>query len=575
MKSLSILVLALVGAVPSPAQLTTQQKLADFQTMTDQFLRRYVALQWKNLAFGANGFDTASFIPRVAATTNDLDFYDVCIDYVSQFRDGGHVFFELPSDFLADMGLRVDTFDGGKPLIYAINRSVLPSSAYPFQVGDEIVSIDGVAAADLMKSLAKYGINSNPRTEASYAALYMTVRPQAFIPHAVDVPASSKVVIRRQNGNLETYTLAWYKSGVPLNKLGPAPGPSAAPAATRRAAEEDPGNDERPLPPNLMRSSIRATRITDATGIGSIVPVFFAGLPSTFRLRLGTRSTDAYLSGTYTAGGKTIGFLRIPDFDPAVGVDAALAQLESEVAYFNANTDALVVDVMRNPGGLVYYGEEIARRLIPQPFRLVGFELRGTQELVLDYSSYVQYAQAIGAPTYVVNYLLALLSDVIGAYAGGGHTGPEPLDTIFLSPPPVVPGLDTTPATDRNGNVIAYKKPILMLTDEFSFSGGEYLPATMQDNKAATIYGMRTAGLGGTNTSYDAGAYSEAIIGMLRGLMYRKNQIVATGYPTSFYVENVGVQPDIVDDYKTTDNLLHGGQTFVSNFTAAVLKLIP
>lgn len=572
MKAFRLVILTLAGALFGHAELTTAQKIADFQTMADQFLRRYVSLQWKNQVFGVDGFDTKPFLDRAAKTTNDLDFYDVCIDYIAQFRDGGHVFFEVPSDFVADMGIRVDTFDG-KPLIYAINRAVLPTSQYPFGVGDEIVSIDGVAAADLMKSLAKYGINSNPRTEAAYAALFMTVRPQSAIPHAVDVPDSSQVVIKRQNGNSETYTIKWNKSGVPLKQIGPAPAPANQPAAARRRHTNIPSDwfDGTPELPKPQRSMIRPTLAT--SGIGSRTPIFFAGLPSNFRLRLGSRSTDSFFSGTYQAGSLNIGFIRIPSFEPA-SVPFALAQFEAEIAFFNANTDGLVIDVMRNPGGLVYYGEELTRRLIGNPFRLVGFELRSTQDWVLTFSSYVAFDQAIGAPTYVTNYQKALLDDVIASYNDGSHTGPEPLDIVALSPPPVVPSLDTTPATDQNGNVISYHKPMMVLTDEFSFSGGEYFPATMQDNGAATIYGMRTGGLGGTNSAFDAGAFSEASIGMLLGLMYRKNPVTAPGYPTSFYVENVGVQPDIVDDYKTLDNLLNGGRTFVNNFTNAMVNII-
>ena len=85
---------------------------------------------------------------------------------------------------------------------------------------------------------------------------------------------------------------------------------------------------------------------------------------------------------------------------------------------------------------------------------------------------------------------------------------------------------------------------------------------------------MHTGGLGGTNAAYNAGAFSEAIIGMLRGLMVRKNPVSVPGFPTTNYIENIGVQPDVVDDYKTLDNLLNGGRTFVGDFTTAMLNLI-
>ncbi len=571
MRAIWIAFILLAGAVSSHAQLTTQQKLADFQTMADQYVKRYVALQWKQMLYGVDAFNVQPFVGRIAATTNDLDFYEVCIDYVSQFHDNGHVFFEVPSDFAADSGLRVDTYDGGRPLIYSINRTYLPLANYPFQVGDEVVSIDGKAAADLMQGYAKYGVRSNPRTEQAYAASYLTYRPQSVLPHAVDTPDSSVFVIRRQSGAMETYTIKWVKTGVPLMADGPVSSPigmSIRRPGVRVAAMDDAGPDQ----PAVHYSAIDPSRAV--TGVGSLHPIF--NLPSNFQQRLGAHSsTDAFYSGTYQSNGHTIGFIRIPSFGPSIGISAALTQFAGEVAYFNANTDGLVIDDMRNPGGTIYYAEDIARRLITVPFHLPGFELRATTEWVLDYSSDVRDLQSIQAPDYDIAYMQSILTDVEGAYAtNGGHTGPEPLDTIFLSPMPPVPSLDTTPATDKNGNALGYTKPMIVLTDEFSMSCGDLFPATMQDNHAAVIYGMRTAGLGGTNAAYNAGAFSEAYIGMLRGFMYRNHPIAVDGYPTSYYIENVGVQPDIVDDYKTLDNLVNGGATFVNNFTAAMVKLI-
>ena len=56
----------------------------------------------------------------------------------------------------------------------------------------------------------------------------------------------------------------------------------------------------------------------------------------------------------------------------------ALQQLDQEIAFFNANTDVLVVDVMRNPGGSVDVTEAFAQRLFPSAFRSVGFDNRAT-----------------------------------------------------------------------------------------------------------------------------------------------------------------------------------------------------
>lgn len=84
-------------------------------------------------------------------------------------------------------------------------------------------------------------------------------------------------------------------------------------------------------------------------GLGSRNPVFRAGLPADFVQRLGKSPGDFHFSGTYQSDGYTIGYLRVPHFSPSAS--QAMRELEAEISYFQANTDGLVVDVMRNPGG--------------------------------------------------------------------------------------------------------------------------------------------------------------------------------------------------------------------------------
>ena len=56
--------------------------------------------------------------------------------------------------------------------------------------------------------------------------------------------------------------------------------------------------------------------------------------------------------------------------------------------------------------------------------------------------------------------------------------------------------------------------------------------------------------------------------------MTRKNAIVTAEYPTSPYVENIGVRPDIEVDYMTIDNLNRRGKPFVDAFVAAIVAQI-
>jgi len=134
--------------------------------------------------------------------------------------------------------------------------------------------------------------------------------------------------------------------------------------------------------------------------------------------------------------------------------------------------------------------------------------------------------------------------------------------------------MERTPASDAKGNMVAYTKPLIVLVDEFSASGGDAFPATLQDNGRGPILGMPTMGLGGTVTNVNATAYSEAITRITMSLMNRKNPVAADGFPMSYYVENVGVRPDIAVDYMTKENLLTQGKPFVAAFTNALLELI-
>src|SRR5258708_6592019 len=108
-------------------------------------------------------------------------------------------------------------------------------------------------------------------------------------------------------------------------------------------------------------------------GSGAIAPIF--AMPDGFVQRLGRASIDEFFSGTYQAGGHAIGFIRIPSYTPG-NMTRALQQFGAEMLFFQANTDGLVIDDMRNPGGRVDYLNALVQYLTPDPFQTVGFEVR-------------------------------------------------------------------------------------------------------------------------------------------------------------------------------------------------------
>ena len=108
----------------------------------------------------------------------------------------------------------------------------------------------------------------------------------------------------------------------------------------------------------------------------------------------------------------------------------------------------------------------------------------------------------------------------------------------------------------------------MLLIDAFTISTADSVANMIQSSSRGLLYGMRTNGAGGNNTTYNAGPFSEGTAGMTIGIQTRPRPFAIDGYPTSIYIENVGVRPDVVSDYMTKENLLQNGAPFVNGFLA-------
>ena len=541
--------LFLLASVAAPAQnLTSAQKESDFRFLASLYATYYAPYEWKKQLLGFDLMEIKPWLARVAATKTDLDFYEVCVEYVASLNDT-HDTFSLPSDFAARMPLTADVYDG-KVLIESITRSSLPLNAFPFVVGDEIVSVDGKDVAQLLNDYAKYAsLKGNPLSTRRFAATRIVSRSQSLMPHAPDVGDTATVVVKRQSGALESYAIPWLKTGTPL-EVGPVPSPRTAVQQTLRSSRMGAGLDEPDYMRLLNQFTYSGVSVPEfgVIGLGARNPVFTAGLPPFFTRRLGGSTADFFYSGTFKYVDLTIGYIRIPNYSPP-SQPTALQQFESELNFMSANTDGLIVDEMRNTGGSLCFGENIAARLIPYQFRATGFQLRATWSFVLSFYNTMINAKSTGAPPDVIaryELLYKALSDANGR--NRGLTEPVPLCTSSL---------------DRDPAAITYSKPLMLLIDEFSLSTADSVASMIQDAGRGVLYGMRTNGAGGTNTSFDAGPYSEGFTGMTLGLQTRKNPVFTFDYPYTNYIENVGVRPDFEADYMTRDNLLQNGVPFI------------
>jgi hypothetical protein len=563
MRHLCRVTVLLLLAANAFGQLTEDQKISDFQNVVGVYAKQYGPYEWKRDAIGFDLLNTAPWIAKIRATKNDLDFYEVMVSYVASLNDA-HDFYAVPSNFAARLNFGVDIYDG-KLLVDTINRSRLPVADFPFQIGDELVSIDGKDAQQILDGLLQYEIAANPRSTRRLAAQLLTSRSQQIMPHAIDVPDVSTVVFRRPDASLATYLIPWTKSGLPLTSVGRYITPSQA-RGDKRLIADDPDVETFPEYMNPLLE-LWNCRLPDraVNGFGSQFPIFVGSMPAGFALRLGRSSADVFYSGTFQSGGFRIGYIRIPSFAPA-STTTARTTFRNEIAFFEQNTDGLIVDDMRNPGGLVSYANQILASLIPTTWRSIAFEVRATSGWVLSISSALESAKASGAPQSTIDLYQAIKDAIVTANrAKRGRTIPIPLDDVVI---------DRSPAKDSMGKVIAYDKPIMVLVDDMSASGGDAFAATMQDNGRGPLFGWRTMGAGGNVVAWEAGSYSLGVIRVTQSLMNRKNPVVTSDYPTAPYVENIGVRPDIEVDYMTRDNLTQGGKPFVDAFVAAMVNYL-
>jgi hypothetical protein len=555
-----------LASYPALAQgLTPAQKESDFRYLASLYSTFYAPRDWKNQLFGFNALNLKPWLDRVALTTTDLDFYELCVEYVASLNDT-HDAFSLPSDFFATLGFGVDIYDGAL-LIDTLNRITLPASTYPFTIGDELVSVDGVDAEQLLRGFAKYAPQGNQVSTRRMAAQRITSRPQSRMPHASDLGETATVLIRRQNGNFETYTIPWVKTGTPV-RVGPVPIPqffgrqlfaTMAPAEMDYMAELE----------RARFSGVLRPEDLGVLGYGARNPIFVnaLALPALqFTRRLGGATTDLLYSGTFRFEDLTIGYIRVPNYAPS-SLTTWLQQLEQEIAFMNANTNGLILDEMRNTGGNLCTGQELVRRLVPYPFQATGFALRPFWSRVLGFYNSLISAKASNASPDVIQQYEQSFNEMLAANQEGRLvTKPLPLCS---------PSLTRTPATDLAGNVIAYSKPLVMLIDEFSTSTADSVPSMIQDAHRGPLYGKRTNGAGGNNTSFDTGPYSEGFTGMTLALQVRSKAIVTPDYPVSDVIENVGVRPDFEADYMTKDNLLQNGLPFLNallQYTVSVIR---
>src|SRR5262249_30438880 len=181
---------------------------------------------------------------------------------------------------------------------------------YPFQIGDQLLSVNSRSIDRWLDTLLPLVAAVNPGLRRSIAANLIVKRSGPLLPSTPQPGDRATITVRRQNGRVENFTINWILQGSAIAEFAP----------LRAQA-----------PPQLLSQSISIlggrqlfAGVLPALGQRARQPIF--QLPDDFQQHLGTAPSDAFFSGIYEAEGYRIGFLRIGTFLPPDTV-AALQQL--------------------------------------------------------------------------------------------------------------------------------------------------------------------------------------------------------------------------------------------------------
>lgn len=525
--------------------LKNEQYLADFEHMVHMLNKYYGPMDWKEELLGIDFFEYVhQYEDRIKNVVDDLEYFDLMFDFIAQFDDG-HTTYTIPSTYTALLPFNTDLYEG-KLIVDAIYD---PSIS--IEIGDEIVSFDGVTAADMIEGFRKYFPGGFDLCVNRWATTLVTTRPQQLYPYA-PVSGDAVFTVRHLDGSEDTLILPWIVFG----------------SEYIAGYYEDPftkSGEDLTILERLDRIVIDGPRgdfLMNVGKYGHRVPSF--QLPDTFEQRLGTNASHEYYSGTYTSGQYTIGFIRIPKM--WVDQQSSYDTFAQEIEEMKALTDGLIIDITDNPGGSTITCQTYAQRLHTGNFTTIKFQYRPLLEIINDLEAYLFNNNLSVAER---EWLTGIIDEFIEAYQS------EKLltDPITLSAPTangVFPAL-----TDSAGNPVGYDKPIIILINELSISGGDFFPAIMQDSGRAKLLGVRTAGAGGHVVTYNLEMpYTEASLRITESLMYRPQEVHPDGYPATHYIENVGVHPDIYYDYQNMNDLLDNGIHYVSFFTNKIIEEI-
>lgn len=524
----------------------------------------YAPAQWKSDSFGWDREKEYEKLIYLLETTPHME--------ITEFRKKLHSFVQTTRDYhtnihfhsteYATLPFHVRTAEG-RVFISSVRADISP--LIPLHVGDELLSFDGKPVFEVLQTLIDEAMNGGSKeTDLALAAMMLTRRRGSTAIHVPQGSVKIEINSKAAQGKA-TYLVPWdyHKEQIaPKDKVG-ADKPRKI-ASLRDYLYSNPLVSKKSLLPifkdiKFLHDKMKEEEAHQIGAKKSFLP--FLGPP------LWVFEGDHFYAYLYkNSFGKLVGYVRIPYYvdDPFQSAPTPMDELGDIIEFFELFADALVVDQLHNPGGNLFNLYDIASMLTPRPlktipqhFKLTPAEVDHSLQLLdlLDMLEDVSSLLLLAAEDKEFVRFFANARDYCHFILDQWQGGKSFTDLYyFLGISEVVPN-----------SSVHFSKPIVMVIDELDFSCGDLMPAIMQDNGRAILFGARTAGAGGAveemafpnNCGIDAFSYTTSFL-------VRDN-----GLP----IENLGVSPDVAVNITAID-LQENYREYCEKLNATVTKAI-
>lgn len=522
----------------------------------------YAPALWKKECFGWNltaEFDKAKKRLTSLKRPNHQDYRLILKEFVGSLRDY-HTDIQFFSTEAAFLPFRIKGAEGR----YFIEW-IEEGEKLAFNIGDEVLRWDGRPVKEIVRELmAMTGQGRVSETDHALAEMRLTQRQKGT---GDVVPQGSVILlIQKQNGSKPTSCrVAWqyiaediitplYFKAAPYLPSGKITCNTSQHIVDQRRQHLEALFHQRGALFNPLHQcyAIRGKKMGEERGLGgdtSFLPPlgniwwqYEERYPNNEEEERLTEAAIQWHAYAYIERerGVSIGYVRIPHY---IGSTEDLAQFGTIIQWMEKNTDLLVIDQLHNFGGYIYFLYELASMLTDMPLTTACHRVKLTSQDAFQAYQLLQLLKVFETAwdeagefahslqkecgvTLTYNRLMGLkryYQFLLDEWSQGKSlTDPTPLWGIdVIEPHPK----------------IHYTKPILLLIDALDFSGGDFLPALLQDNGRALLFGQKTAGAGGFVASLTfPNQHGIAKLTYTASIAERAN---------AQKIENCGVTPDI------------------------------